>query len=285
MPKQRSPDSYKAEELYKQGKKLVEIASQLNVPEGTVRRWKSTYKWDTERSDKNSERSHQNKNKKKEAIVEEVEHVMENTDLTDKQRLFCIYYVKCFNATKAYQKAYKCSYETAVTNGPRLLGNARIKKELRELKQNKLNREMIDESDIFQKYMDIAFSDITDYAEFGREKVPVMGMYGPVKVEDKKTGKNEILMQEVNTVRLRESSEVDGTLISEIKQGKDGVSIKLLDKMKALDWLAKHMDISTEEQRARIAAIKAKLPEGDGATADDGFLDALKGLVNQVWEE
>lgn len=61
MPKQRSPDSYKAEELYKQGMKLVEIASQLNIPEGTVRRWKHSYKWDTERSDKQSERSHKKK--------------------------------------------------------------------------------------------------------------------------------------------------------------------------------------------------------------------------------
>lgn len=58
MPKQRSPDSYKAEEMYKQGMKLVEIASQLNLAEGTVRRWKHTYKWDNERSDKKSERSH-----------------------------------------------------------------------------------------------------------------------------------------------------------------------------------------------------------------------------------
>lgn len=58
MPKQRSPDSYKAEEMYKQGMKLVEIASQLNLPEGTVRRWKHAYKWDNERSDKKSERSH-----------------------------------------------------------------------------------------------------------------------------------------------------------------------------------------------------------------------------------
>ena len=79
MPKQRSPDSYKAEELYKQGKKLVEIASQLNIPEGTVRRWKSTYKWDTERSDKNSERSHRNKSKKKEVVVEEVNQNIAST--------------------------------------------------------------------------------------------------------------------------------------------------------------------------------------------------------------
>ena len=57
MPKQRSPDSYKAEELYKQGMKLVEIANQLNLREGTVRRWKHSYKWNTERSEKQSERS------------------------------------------------------------------------------------------------------------------------------------------------------------------------------------------------------------------------------------
>ena len=46
MPKQRSPDSYKAEERYKQGMKLVEIASQLNVSEGTVRSWKNRYNFD-----------------------------------------------------------------------------------------------------------------------------------------------------------------------------------------------------------------------------------------------
>ena len=57
MPKQRSPDSYKAEKMYEQGMKLVEIASQLNLPEGTVRRWKATYGWGTERSQKNTERS------------------------------------------------------------------------------------------------------------------------------------------------------------------------------------------------------------------------------------
>lgn len=46
MPKQRSPDSYKAEEMYKQGMKLVEIAGQLNVSEGTVRSWKNRYNFD-----------------------------------------------------------------------------------------------------------------------------------------------------------------------------------------------------------------------------------------------
>lgn len=59
----RAPDPRveQAHSLYKKGLKLVEIASQLSLPPGTVRRWKSTYKWDSERSDKNSERSDKSK--------------------------------------------------------------------------------------------------------------------------------------------------------------------------------------------------------------------------------
>ena len=55
----RAPDERieQAKDMYLKGMKLVEIASQLNLPEGTVRRWKSTHKWESERSDKNSERS------------------------------------------------------------------------------------------------------------------------------------------------------------------------------------------------------------------------------------
>lgn len=59
----RAPDPriVQAEAMYREGRKLVEIASQLNLPEGTVRRWKCTHKWDSERSDKRSERSHKKK--------------------------------------------------------------------------------------------------------------------------------------------------------------------------------------------------------------------------------
>lgn len=59
----RAPDERyeRAKAMYQQGQKLVEIASQLKLPEGTVRRWKSTHKWDSERSDTNSERSDRKK--------------------------------------------------------------------------------------------------------------------------------------------------------------------------------------------------------------------------------
>ena len=61
MAAKKNPLSDKAYELYKSGMKLVDIAAKLDVPPGTVRRWKSTHNWDGERSEttlkKKSERS------------------------------------------------------------------------------------------------------------------------------------------------------------------------------------------------------------------------------------
>lgn len=266
----RAPDERieQAKAMYLKGMKLVEIASQLNVSEGTVRSWKSRYKWDCNVANKKrnvAKRKNEENSKNKKAIADEVDQVLENTDLTDKQRLFCLHYVKCFNATKAYQKAYKCDYLSAKAHGYELLQSVAVCEEIKRLKQNRLNREMLDESDIFQKYMDIAFSDITDYVEFGQEEVPVMAVYGPVQVKDEKTGEKKTLTKRVNVVRFKGSEEVDGTIISEVKQGKDGASIKLLDKMKALEWISDHMDLATAEQRARIENIRAKTEQIKGA--------------------
>lgn len=297
MPRARDPNRERAFEIYKESAgriDLVEIASQLNLSPGTIRGWKSKDKWDSKLNgtfQTNTERSKQKKNKKNEFTALtvpsflEVESVIQNPDLSDKQRLFCLYYVRCFNATKAYQKAYGCAYTTALGTGYKLLENTEIKTEIQRLKQSRLNREFLDEHDIFQKYMDIAFADITDYVEFGREKVQVMGAFGPVEVKNPETGKKEPLLKEVNTVRFRESGEVDGTLISEVKQGKDGASIKLLDRMKALDWLAEHMDLASEEQKARIAQIKAQTEKlkGSDSSAElerlDEVLKEIKGVV------
>ena len=59
----RAPDPRieQAKAMYLNGERLVEIAASLNLPEGTVRRWKCTHRWDSERSDKKSERSEKKK--------------------------------------------------------------------------------------------------------------------------------------------------------------------------------------------------------------------------------
>lgn len=281
MPKTKDARADKAFEMYKRGLLLKDIAKRLEVAEGTVRSWKNRYKWDSEGSatlQKNNrnvaKENGSRKKNKKEAVADEVKEVIQNTDLTDKQRLFCIYYIRCFNATKAYQKAYGVDYATAVVNGPRMLGNARVKEEIYKLKQERLNREFLSEADIFQKYMDIAFADITDFTEFGKEEIHYI---------DKKGNEQTA---EISYVDLKDSSAVDGTLITEISQGKGGVKIKLADRMKALKWLSDHMDLATEEQKAQIAVLKAKvetdITEED---ANDGFIDALNAFAVGDWSD
>lgn len=255
----RSPNqkAEKARELYKGGMKLVEIASQLEVPAGTVRRWKSTYHWDSEqqneRSEKKSERSESKKNVTDKAVADEVKQVIQNTELTDKQQLFCIHYIRCFNATKAYQKAYGVDYATAASIGYRLLEKDGVKQEIRRLKQDRLNREFLSESDVFQKYMDIAFADINDFVDIS-----------------------------AGFVTAKEG--IDGTIVSEVSNTQSGVKIKLADRMKALQWLSDHMDLATEKQKAEIALLKAKVQTDDGdEVADDGFLEALNGTAAEDW--
>ncbi len=251
-----------AEKDYMDGMKYKDIAKKYGVTINTVKSWKTRYKWskDKKKGVHTKVKKVCTQKRKVQRVVEEaVEQVIENPDLTDKQRLFCVIYIRCFNATKAYQKAYGCNYETAMVRGSELLRNVKVRDEIKLLKQNRLNHEMLDESDIFQRYMDIAFANITDFVEFGQEEVPVMAKYGPVEIKDPGTGKKVPLTKRVNTVRFKESSEVDGALISEVKQGKDGASIKLLDQMKAMQWVSDHMDLATEEQRARIEKLRSEI--------------------------
>lgn len=275
MPKVKDARADKAFEMYKQGLKLVEIANQLGVAEGTVRSWKNRYKWagdnaTLQRSKRNVAKNSKTLIKNKESpVAHEVESVMKNTELTDKQQLFCIYYIRCFNATKAYQKAYGCNYTTAMSEGSKHLRNPKIKEEIFRLKQERLNREFLSEADIFQKYMDIAFADITDYVEFGN------GSFN-----DPETGE-EVSYSFVN---LKDSKTVDGTIVSEVSKGREGAKIKLADRMKALQWLTDHMDLATDKQKAEIALLRAKVQTDDSEEiADDGFLEALNGTAVEDW--
>ena len=60
--------------------------------------------------------------------------------------------------------------------------------------------------------------------------------------------------------------------------------------MKALDWLSKHMNLATEEQRAKIDLIKAQtkkitIDDEKEEIEDDGFLDALNASAKEDWED
>lgn len=101
-----------------------------------------------------------------------------------------------------------------------------------------------------------------------------MGPFGPIMVKGE-DGKKHELKKMMNTVKFRESTEVDGQLISQIKMGRDGASIKLYDKMKALEWLYQYcMDHQNgdNEQVTNFAQILndsiLRLKERQGETSE-----------------
>lgn len=56
---------FKAETLYKKGLSYKEISERLGTPESTIRRWKSTYKWDKENNANTRTKQPEQKEKKK----------------------------------------------------------------------------------------------------------------------------------------------------------------------------------------------------------------------------
>jgi phage terminase small subunit len=271
-----APNYELAEIDYINGMKYKEIAEKYGVSINTIKSWKTRYGWSKIPDNSNAKKcayknekvctqneksvhtKNNNKIDDKEAVVNEVELAEENADLTEKQRLFCLYFTKSFNATRAYLKAYNCSYSTAAVEGSKLLRNPKIKNMINILKKERITREYLTQDDIFQKYIDIAFADLGDYVKFGIKRVPAWkqteGQFVPVI--DPNTGMQKI--NEYSYVDLKESDCADTSLLAEISEGQSGIKVKMHDQMKALDWLAKHMDMATEEQKAKIELLNAQ---------------------------
>lgn len=249
---------------------LKELAAKYGVSEGTMRSRKNREKWQrnatdnaTQRDTKKKSVATQKRSKKstsKLRLVKDKKNIEidESLELTEKQRLFCLYFIKNHNATMA---AIKAGYakESAHVQGHENLRKPKIAKEIRRLKGRALEELFIDAMDVLEVYAKIAFADIGDYVNFGRREVQVMGMYGPVFAGEGK--KKKPVMQTVNFIDLKEKDEVDSTIISEVKEGRDGVSIKLLDKMKALEKLEKYLDILPDHHKRKIDDEKLKLEQ------------------------
>lgn len=286
MERVRSPNRDKAFEIYKlnNGEILLkDIATQLGVKDAQIRKWKSQDKWEEKLKGTlpKNKRNVINKktDKNKQAINEDIESVLKNDKLTEKQKLFCIYYIENFNATKAYQRAYECSYATAMSEGSKSLRNPKIKIEIDRLtneclEEQEINSKLLSKR-LWKKYIDIAFADITDYLEFNSKEV--QGEYGTYTK---------------NTIRLKNSDEVDGSLISEISEGRDGIKIKLQDKMKALQWLSDRMDLLPTSVKTKLdiemLKLEVEMNKHDNTQEEvenDGFIEALNNATDEVWND
>lgn len=235
---------------------LADLAEKHDIKLGTLKSRKSREKWSRDATKKDATKIAKVATVKDDAPKDEIVYFNGDDDngLNDKQRLFIAYYVKCWNATKAYQKAYGCAYSTALTNGPALLKNTRIREEVTKVRDEITEDALLDKRTLIQKWIDIAFADITDYVKFGRQEEVVYGEDGQPEIDMN----GNVKTYAFNYVHLNESAEIDGTLITEVKQGKDGISVKLADKMKALEFLSKHMDLLNENELKKLKEEKVK---------------------------
>ncbi|WP_302057261.1 terminase small subunit [Paenibacillus sp. Lou8.1] len=221
------------------------------------------------------------------ATVEEPEPEIPDEDgLTPKQRIFTYEYLRDFNATRsAIAAGY--SKKTAYQIGFALLKKVEIQNIIRQHKESMIDEVGLNAQRVLMEYMKIAFADITDYVEFGQKEEDVLGLEGE-PVFDPDTGDTK--KYRYNFVAFKNSDEIDGTLVSEVKQGKDGVSVKLHDKTKALDVLTKYMDLLPDKhkrmledeklkmQREKLELEKAKVT-GEGNTEDDLMDDWVEAVV------
>src|SRR5690606_5020826 len=140
-------------------------------------------------------------------------------------------------------------------SGSRLLRNVEISAEIDRLRNERLLEKKLSVDDVLQKYIDIAFADITDFVGFGSEEVVQRDEFGKPIIDD--DGKEITYIH--NFVSFKNAEEVDGTLITEVKKGKDGVSVKLADKMRALEQLSKFVNFLSVDDKRRLEEEKLKV--------------------------
>ena len=141
--------------------------------------------------------------------------------LTEKQKRFVDEYLVDLNATRAYMLVYpSCKKEeTAAAASARLLRNVKVKEYIDKRMKDREKRTEITQDKVLMELARIGFANATDY----------------VTVEDKGQYKVVIIKS------TKDIPEDKLAAIAGIKQGANGIEIKLHDKVKALEDIGRHL--------------------------------------------
>lgn len=277
-----------ARELFQSGKSPTKIAEQLHVSPGTIRSWKSRGKLGDVATQRNVAKKRCNakpveKDKASSIPQQPPEELVE--PLTENERLFCEVFDRNKNATQAYVKVYGCKYTSAMVSACETLKKPKIKNYLNYLRELRKETMNLQPSDIVERFMHIAFSDMSDFVDYGTKIIPIFDDKGNVAGS-----------KERDFLQFRDSQMVDGGVIKEVKQTQQGMAIKLENKIDALKWLSDYFELNPsdrhkqeyDKRRLEIEMLKTQAsikPTGDDTTTDDGFADALNAQAATVWKD
>lgn len=141
--------------------------------------------------------------------------------LTPKQKIFANEYLIDLNATRAYKVAYpSCKKdETAAQAGSRMLRNVKVAEYIQKRMDERAKRTEITQDRVLQELAKVGFANITDFVE-----IEACGGLCVVKVKPTDQMPSDKL-----------------GAIAGIKEGANGIEIKLNDKGKALELIGRHL--------------------------------------------
>lgn len=197
----------------KQGQCSVKVLSRRGkVPQTVIRQWMREEKWAAKVKEDPDDKI---------VLSDETKDFIsshaEDYGLSEAEEIFCYHFAKTRNATAS---AIKAGYSSSFSHDKayKLLQREDIQNFLHDIRSQICQEMFLDTMDIVSMYAKIAFADMTDYVTFGPRGVV-----------------------------LRKSDSVDGQLICKVKEGRDGVSIELADKMRALDKLSNYLGVTPQD--------------------------------------
>lgn len=157
--------------------------------------------------------------------------------LNEKQKRFVSEYIIDLNAKQAAIRA-GYSPKGAEPQASRLLSNAKIQVEIAKAMEDRGKRTGITQDRVLAELSAIAFAKATDYVEVDDD--------GSVKIKP--------------TAELTEEQK---KAIASIKEGANGIEIKLTDKTKALEMLSRHLGLFNDKLNVNVEAIEIIEDIGD----------------------
>ncbi|WCK53849.1 terminase small subunit [Aneurinibacillus sp. Ricciae_BoGa-3] len=224
---------------------IKQASEELGIPEGTIKRWRN----ETQSKRTEPQKNQPKPNRTKSEPNHDKSEPLDDSGLTPKQRLFVQEYLIDLNATQAATRAGYAS-DSAHVQGARLLTNDKVKLAIDVAQEARQKRTGITADRVVEQIAKIAFVDIRD-----------------------------IVTWEEGKIRIRPSDEIDGTVLAEISEtisegGAVSKKVKINDRMRALDMLAKHTGL-LDSHRRKLEESKEK------RATEKHALDMAKANVDQ----
>lgn len=161
----------------------------------------------------------------------------DSVGLTPKQQRFIDEYLTSLNATDAARKA-GYSVKTAEVQGPRLLGNVRVKAEIAARQKKLADKYEVTQERVVRELALLGFSNMADYMRPDESGQPILDFSSLSREQ-------AAALQEVTTEAFVDARTGD----QDAKEGRSvrRVKFKLADKGSNLERLAKHLGMFVEK--------------------------------------